>query len=72
MRIAVKVKPGAKQEKVEKISETEFCVWVRAQAKEGKANQAVIESLRKYFSIPKSRITILKGHSSKHKLIEIS
>lgn len=72
MRISVKVKACAKQEKIEKTGDADFNVWVRAQAKEGKANQELVAQLSRYFSVPKSRITILKGHTSKNKLIDIS
>ena len=70
MKIAVHVKANARKEKVEKLGDAEFSVWVKAQAKEGRANLAVIEALSAYLSIPKSRITILRGHAAKHKLIE--
>jgi len=71
MRIRVKVKPGARVEKVEKLSESEYLIWIRDQAKEGKANLGAIKALSDYLDIPKSRITILKGHTSRNKLLEI-
>ncbi len=71
MKISVRVKAGARVEKVEKVSGAGFTVFVRAQATEGKANKAVIESLSDYFDLPKSRISILKGQTSKHKIVEI-
>jgi uncharacterized protein YggU (UPF0235/DUF167 family) len=49
MKIFVKVKPNSKIEKIEKIKEAEFTLWVNAPAKEGKANQEVIELLSRYF-----------------------
>jgi len=69
MKISLKVKANAKQEGIEKISETEFKLFVRAPAHEGRANQAVIELLSDYFSLPKSRISILKGKTSKSKIV---
>lgn len=71
MKISVKVKPNAKIEKVEKLADNEFAVWVTAQAKEGKANQAAVELLSEYFGIPKSRINIVTGYKSKNKIISI-
>lgn len=71
MRISVRVKAGSRVEKIEKIADTEFTVYVRAQPQEGKANEAVVEALCDYFDLPKSRITIIKGHTSKNKIIEI-
>ena len=71
MKIFVSVKPNAKQEKIEKKDETHFRLWVKAPPADGKANQAVIESLSCYFNLPKSRFSILAGHQSKNKVIAV-
>lgn len=71
MKISVKVKPNSKVEKAEKVSENKFILWVKAPAKEGKANEAAIKLLSEYFGIPKSNISILKGRSSRNKIIDI-
>ena len=42
-----------------------------APAREGKANQALIELLSESFSVPKTSIKILLGKTSKKKLVEI-
>ncbi len=49
----------------------DFKVWVKEPAKEGKANQAVIKALAKYFSVPKSSVNIVSGAGGKQKIIEI-
>lgn len=71
MKISVKVKAGAKQEKVEKVSEGNFAVWVREKPQDGKANEAVQEMLAEYFDVAKSRVTLISGQKSKTKLFEI-
>jgi len=71
MRISVKVKANSRIEKVKKISDSEFVLSVKAVAKEGKANEATIKLLSEYFGLPKSKITILKGHTTKNKVIEL-
>jgi hypothetical protein len=71
VKIWVSVKPRAKREEVKKISEGEYIASVHAPASEGKANQALIELLAGYFSVPKSSVTIIRGESSRRKLIEI-
>jgi hypothetical protein len=71
VKIWVSVKPRAKREEVKKISEGEYIASVHAHASEGKANQALIELLAGYFSVPKSSVTIIRGESSRRKLIEI-
>lgn len=71
MLLYVKVKPGSKQEKIERLSENELAVSVKARATEGRANTAVIESLSRYLGRPKSRISIIKGHKAKAKTVEV-
>jgi len=71
MKINVTVKPNAKQEQVEKTGENEFVVRVKARPQEGKANQAVVEALAEYFDVAKSRVVLLRGQTSKHKVFDI-
>jgi uncharacterized protein (TIGR00251 family) len=71
LKIWVNVKPQAKKSAVKKICEGEYAVSVTAPAREGKANEAVIELLADYFSIPKSSIRIVRGQTGRRKLIEL-
>jgi hypothetical protein len=71
-RIFVSVKPNSRQTGVAKLSEAEYRVSVNAPPQEGRANVALIDALAGYFGLPKSRIKIVHGHGSRHKLIEIS
>ena len=56
MRMTVWIKPQARSEKVEKVSDLELRVWVKAPAREGKANGALMGLLADYFGRPKSAI----------------
>ncbi len=71
MKLTVKVKARARQEKVKKISEGQYKVWVRAVAEKGKANEEVVEALSEHLKVPKSRIEILSGHTSSQKIVQI-
>jgi len=78
MRIFVKVRPGAclsgRQaggEKVDKINDTHYIVWVKEPAQKGQANKGVVRVLAEYFNKPKSFITIKSGHTSSAKVVEI-
>ena len=71
MKISVKVKPNARQEKIERINESHFLIRVKEKPQEGKANKAVIKALSEYFEVPQSRIVLLKGQSSKEKIFKI-
>jgi uncharacterized protein (TIGR00251 family) len=70
MRIEVVVKPNARKEAVEKLPDGSYRVSVNAPPQEGRANEAVIALLAKFFKIPKSSITILRGERGRRKLIE--
>lgn len=71
MKIFVKVKPKAKEEKVEKIDDVNFRVQVRQLPEKGRANRAVIRALADYFNVDRSKIQIVSGSTSKVKVIEI-
>jgi len=71
MKYWVQVKPRSKVSKVQKMADGSLTVWVAALPVEGKANEAVVKALAKYFKVPKSAIIIKSGLSGKRKLIEI-
>ena len=70
--IGVRLKPGAIREKIVSIDEREICVAVTAPPVDGKANEALIKFLAGVLDVPKSGITILRGQTSRIKLVELS
>jgi len=72
MKIFVKTRPNAKNNSVEKINETHYLAKVAAPAKQGKANQKLIELLANYFKTAKSNIKIVIGQQTSNKIIEIN
>lgn len=71
MKLFLKVKPGAKQEKLEKTSPDSFTVWVKEPAKENKANFAVLEAIARYFGVGLGRVRFVSGVHSKEKVVEV-
>lgn len=71
MKIIVKAKPGSREDKIEKIDEANYIVYVKAFAIDGKANAAVVALLADYFDISQSLVEILSGHMARVKVIEI-
>ena len=71
MKINVKARPNAKEEKVEKVSDIEFIVSVKEPPVQGKANRAVINALAVYFGIGSVRVKIVSGWTSRQKVVEI-
>lgn len=68
MEIQVKVKTKSKIEGIEKLANEDiYEVRVNTPPIDGKANKRVIEILAKHFAIPKTSITLKRGHKSKIK-----
>jgi len=71
MRIYLKVRTRSSQQKVEKISEGDYKIWVRAVPEKGKANQEIAEILSDYFKVGKSAIEIVGGRTSSKKIVDV-
>jgi len=71
MRINVGVKPNSKEEKIEKIDDANFSIWVKELPIEDRANKAVLRVLADYFGIAQINIRIISGYTSRNKIIEI-
>ena len=70
MRLSVRVVPNAKQDKLVE-AEGRVKVYLTAPAVEGKANKALIEFLSEHFNAKRSKIQIIKGKTSRDKVVEI-
>ncbi len=72
MKIIVKTKPGAKDNKIEKVDEANYIVHVKEPPINGRANAALIKLLADYFDISPSLIEIVSGFMARVKVIEIN
>jgi uncharacterized protein (TIGR00251 family) len=71
MQKRVKVKPNAKQQKIEELADGSLNAHLKSPPLDGKANEELIKLLAKKFDVPKSSIRIKSGATSRQKLIEI-
>lgn len=75
MKIKVKIKPNSKENVVEKIEDNNldylYFIKVKASPIDNKANLELISVLSKYFNLPKSKISLVKGLRSKIKTLVI-
>ena len=71
MNITVKVKPKAREEKVEKLDNTRYVVYTKELPEKGKANKGIVRLLSKYFLISQSKIMIVSGQKSRTKIVNI-
>ena len=73
MKVTVRVKPSSKKGPLVQPSlDGALLVYVREPALEGKANAAVRELLAEHYEVPKSKVVLIKGSTSKTKLFEIT
>lgn len=68
-RISVKVIPKANANIIIPLGGNKYKVKVKAVAKKGQANQAVIKNLAKYFGVKKYQVEIISGEKSSYKQI---
>lgn len=71
MRLRIRVKPGAHEDRVSREPDGSLLVLVRARAQEGKANEAVVKAVAKSLRVPKSSVRIVSGLSSRTKMLEV-
>ncbi len=71
MRYMVKVKPTAREEKVETRDDGSLFVSVKEPPIQGRANQGVCRVLAAHFGLSLASVRILSGHTSRIKLIEV-
>ncbi len=68
MIIKVKVKPNSKEQKLIRISDTEYKIYLKAPARDNKANVELLKLLKKSLKKP---VAIKSGLSSRNKIIEV-
>lgn len=71
MKINVQTKPRARNEEVIQIDQTHFKVSVKEPPIEGRANEGVCRLIAEYFNVASSNVTVVSGHISKKKILEI-
>ena len=72
VRIAVRVRPGAKKNAVLGRREDTWRITLQAPPIDGRANRACGEYLAKLLGLKRSAVSIVKGKKSRDKVIEIS
>jgi len=71
MLIKVRAKPKSKKEGVKKLAGEFFEVRVNAPPEKGRANERIRELLAEYFGVPKSRVRLIRGETSRDKVFEV-
>jgi len=71
LRIKVTVKPHSKTVGLDLSADGSLVVRVREPARENKANEAAIAALAEYYRVPRSRVHLVAGSRSRHKVMEV-
>jgi len=69
MKIKIKLHSASSQEKINKISDDEFEVWIKEKPVDEKANIFMEKYLKKYFNA--KQVQLIKGTRSKNKIVEV-
>jgi uncharacterized protein YggU (UPF0235/DUF167 family) len=73
VKINCKIITNSSQEKIIYLEDQNlYRIYVHVSPTDGKANKQIIELLADYFMVPKYKITIISGHTTTLKIIEIN
>lgn len=73
MKIKIKVLPrSSSNEVIGEMADGTLKIKLTAPPIDGKANEALIKLLAEHFSVPKNKIKLVSGLTSKNKTIEIA
>ena len=70
-KVKLRVIPRARQNKITVDSDGTLRVHITAAPAGGAANVAVVRAIAEYFDVPKSQIKIVRGETSRDKVVEI-
>lgn len=70
-RLNLKITPNARVNEFIGVQDGIVCFKIKAPPTEGKANQELVNYLSRLLGIPKSRLEIIRGHTSRNKAVEI-
>lgn len=72
MRVTVRVTPRSRQRRLEQAADGTWRAMIPEPPEDGRANEAVIELLAKHFDVPKRSLRIVRGQTSRQKVVEIA
>jgi len=68
MKLSIKLHPNSSQEKIEKMGENKYDVWLKEKPIDNKANEKLVKILKKHF---KKEVKIVSGLNSRKKIVNI-
>jgi len=71
MKLSVYIQPGAKKTEISGMHDGKIKIRVCAPPVEGAANEALVKFLAKHLGTSKSKVKLVSGDKSRHKVLEI-
>jgi uncharacterized protein (TIGR00251 family) len=71
VKLEVRVIPNARKNELSR-RDGQWTLRLNAPAIDGRANRAAIEFLAAFLHVPKSKVTLVVGEKSRHKIFEIA
>lgn len=72
LRIAIRVQPRSRQDRVLVAPGGVLKVQVTAPPVDGAANQAVVDLLAEWLGVPRRSIAVVQGQSARNKVVEVA
>jgi hypothetical protein len=69
--LTVRVRPGSRMTRVEKLADNEYRVHVPSPPEKGRANRDVAAALAEHFDLPAARVRIVRGERSRIKRVAL-
>ncbi len=69
--LTIKVRTHARKQEIEKKGQREYHLRLLSSPQKGEANQEVCKLLASHFGLPSSRIKIVRGEKSQHKIVSL-
>ena len=70
--LSIKLQPRASDNKIVDTTGGELRVRVTAPPVDSAANEALIRFLAEELDLPRNRVTLVRGHTSRHKTVKVS
>lgn len=71
VRLSVKVHPKSRKQEITELGKNVYKIHVVSTPSKGEANAEVCKLIARHLDVPVSRVKILRGHTSRNKLISI-
>jgi hypothetical protein len=70
--LAVRVNPRAKRNAVTKTDDRNIKVYVTAPPEDGRANEAVVETIAEWLGVKRRQVEIISGATSRNKVVRLA